>query len=83
MLKSYVSALYKTKHCKKYIANGYCPYGLRCQFIHGSKHTLGSSISATLPMPLAQYQRRISDHHFEGLSDSLIETASPKPEQKQ
>lgn len=34
MIKTDVSNLYKTKLCKKYSANGYCPYGMRCQFIH-------------------------------------------------
>jgi len=34
MVKTDVSANYKTKLCKKYSMNGYCPYGLRCQFIH-------------------------------------------------
>jgi butyrate response factor 1 len=34
MIKSDVSVLYKTKLCKKYSTNGYCPYGMRCQFIH-------------------------------------------------
>ena len=33
MLKTDVSAQYKTKYCKKYL-NGYCPYGPRCLFIH-------------------------------------------------
>ena len=34
MIKTDVSVLYKTKLCKKFMANGYCPYGMRCQFIH-------------------------------------------------
>ena len=34
MIKTDVSILYKTKLCKKYSTNGYCPYGMRCQFIH-------------------------------------------------
>lgn len=34
MIKTDVSVLYKTKLCKKYSTNGYCPYGMRCQFIH-------------------------------------------------
>ena len=34
MIKSDVSQLYKTKMCKKYSTLGYCPYGMRCQFIH-------------------------------------------------
>ena len=34
MVKSDVSVLYKTKLCKKFSQNGYCPYGTRCQFVH-------------------------------------------------
>ena len=34
MIKTDVSVLYKTKLCKKFSTNGYCPYGMRCQFIH-------------------------------------------------
>ena len=34
MIKTDVSILYKTKLCKKYSTTGYCPYGMRCQFIH-------------------------------------------------
>ena len=34
MVKSDVSVLYKTKLCKKFSQNGYCPYGVRCQFVH-------------------------------------------------
>ena len=34
MVKTDVSHNYKTKFCKKFAANGYCPYGVRCQFIH-------------------------------------------------
>jgi hypothetical protein len=34
MIKTDVSVLYKTKLCKKYSTNGYCPYGMKCQFIH-------------------------------------------------
>ena len=39
MIKTDVSALYKTKLCKKFSANGYCPYGMRCQFIHQVSET--------------------------------------------
>ena len=47
MIKSDVSAQYKTKECKKYAQNGYCPYGVRCQFIHGQKDTMVSPHSTT------------------------------------
>ena len=39
MIKNDVSNLYKTKLCKKYSTNGYCPYGMRCQFIHDMSET--------------------------------------------
>lgn len=39
MIKTDVSILYKTKMCKKYSTNGYCPYGMRCQFIHNVAET--------------------------------------------
>jgi len=39
MIKTDVSVLYKTKLCKKFSANGYCPYGMRCQFIHDLSET--------------------------------------------
>jgi cobalamin biosynthesis Co2+ chelatase CbiK len=44
MIKSDVSVLYKTKLCKKYSTNGYCPYGMRCQFIHEFSETKDPSI---------------------------------------
>jgi len=42
-MKSDVPVLYKTKLCKKYMQNGYCPYGVRCQFIHGKDAKMPSS----------------------------------------
>jgi len=47
MIKSDVSAQYKTKECKKYAQNGYCPYGVRCQFIHGQKDLMVCSPQST------------------------------------
>lgn len=41
MVKTDVSVLYKTKVCKKYSMNGYCPYGVRCQFIHDTTENPG------------------------------------------
>ncbi|KHN81352.1 hypothetical protein Tcan_18154 [Toxocara canis] len=35
---------YKTKLCNKFSANGYCPYGERCQFIH--------EMPPSLPVPM-------------------------------
>ena len=34
MVKTQVSANYKTKQCRTFMSKGYCPYGVRCQFIH-------------------------------------------------
>jgi hypothetical protein len=28
------SSNYKTKKCKQFFENGFCPYGSRCQFLH-------------------------------------------------
>ena len=33
---------YKTKPCVKFTEEGYCPYGIRCQFIHRSEKMEGS-----------------------------------------
>lgn len=62
-MKNYLSANYKTKMCKKYQSNGYCPYGQRCQFIHGTKDNMYTKI---------QSFRKYSDNTFESLSESLI-----------
>lgn len=37
MIRTDLTSQYKTKFCKKYLANGYCPYGQRCLFIHDQK----------------------------------------------
>ena len=52
MIKSDVSALYKTKQCKKYLVNGFCPYGQRCQFIHGEQE---EAVFLEYSAPPAQY----------------------------
>jgi len=39
MIRTDLSSQYKTKFCKKYQANGYCPYGQRCLFIHDQKES--------------------------------------------
>lgn len=35
MMKTNLPVNYKTKMCRKYQMNNYCPYGTRCQFKHG------------------------------------------------
>mmetsp|Transcript_41799 Transcript_41799/g.63855 ORF Transcript_41799/g.63855 Transcript_41799/m.63855 type:complete len:92 (-) Transcript_41799:525-800(-) len=51
MVKTDVSSLYKTKLCKKFSATGYCPYGIRCQFIHdpSETHKLNGEIEEVVP----------------------------------
>jgi len=39
----FVHEKYKTKLCKSFHASNYCPYGLRCIFIHLSKNRLEES----------------------------------------
>jgi hypothetical protein len=36
-LKEDKKSFYKTKLCKQFFCEGYCPYGLRCQFSHKKK----------------------------------------------
>jgi hypothetical protein len=33
-LKTNINPNYKTKKCIQFYENGYCPYGIRCQFLH-------------------------------------------------
>ena len=63
--------------CKKYQTNGYCPYGQRCQFIHGHKDNIYTKIQN-------QSFRKYSDNTFDHLSDSLIcDSASFKSQVEQ
>lgn len=66
MVKTEVSVNYKTKLCKKYSANGYCPYGVRCQFIH--------EISETNKTP------QVEAKPAEVLDQEVVD--GPKPEKK-
>jgi len=50
MIKSDVSAQYKTKDCKKYAQTGYCPYGSRCQFIHNNKYLPAMQSNSPIPV---------------------------------
>jgi len=50
MIKSDVSAQYKTKDCKKYAQTGYCPYGSRCQFIHNNKYLPAMQSNSPTPV---------------------------------
>ena len=36
-IKNFVATNYKTKKCKQFFENGYCPYGSRCQFLHNEE----------------------------------------------
>ena len=54
MIKTDVSVLYKTKLCKKFSANGYCPYGMRCQFIHEFPGEGDAEKKSQPPQPAAE-----------------------------
>lgn len=56
MVKTDVSVLFKTKLCKKYSSNGYCPYGQKCQFIH--------DISEAAPEVRSQIEQQIAGNKF-------------------
>jgi hypothetical protein len=75
MNKSDVSAQYKTKECKKFAQTGYCPYGSRCQFIHGPKDL--PAIQTNSPAPATLSTKDISP--FSDLS-SLLSTQTPNKE---
>jgi hypothetical protein len=74
MMKSDVPVLYKTKLCKKYMQNGYCPYGVRCQFIHGKDTKMPSSGENSPQGKNAVMQGNIYDQ--EGLTQA--DKKSPK-----
>jgi hypothetical protein len=52
MVKTDVSVLFKTKLCKKYSSNGYCPYAQKCQFIH--------DISEAAPEVRSQIEQQVA-----------------------
>jgi len=62
MLKTDVSALYKTKLCKKFSANGYCPYGMRCQFIHDISEASPAVLQSLQPPKKQQKQEFIKEN---------------------
>jgi len=35
----HVAPQYKTKKCRSFFENGFCPYGSRCQFLHSEAIT--------------------------------------------
>jgi hypothetical protein len=57
MIKTDVSVLYKTKLCKKYATNGYCPYGMRCQFIH----EMAETGHQTMTMPIQTQKIEVNE----------------------
>ena len=63
MMKRDLPGKYKTKMCKKFQTNGYCPYGQRCMFMHG----VTDSITG----------RKYSDNTFENQLECLLDT-TPK-----
>mmetsp|Transcript_14512 Transcript_14512/g.22520 ORF Transcript_14512/g.22520 Transcript_14512/m.22520 type:complete len:204 (-) Transcript_14512:596-1207(-) len=60
MLKTDVSLLYKTKLCKKFI-QGYCPYGMRCQFIHDASEAIAPPSSTRGEQKFAKKEERDDD----------------------
>ena len=81
MMKSDVPVLYKTKYCKKYMQNGYCPYGVRCQFIHGVKENKcqPSACSAeTSPARGHSEENLIARGEIMSLQEPFIKTNSKK-----
>lgn len=53
-VKTDVPKNYKTKLCKRYHKQMYCPYGARCQFLHGElqqvdKPVLAESVAIAEP----------------------------------
>lgn len=41
-LKTNINPNYKTKKCIQFYENGYCPYGIRCQFLHKETENVNS-----------------------------------------
>lgn len=55
-LKTNINPNYKTKKCIQFYENGYCPYGIRCQFLHkeqfvGDKPATIAPITTTSTIP--------------------------------
>lgn len=77
MIKTDVSVLYKTKLCKKYSTMGYCPYGMRCQFIHDvaeANHNGIVAIQNQKPMPVKKLE--VTSAEFEPKQDQARASAS-------
>lgn len=58
MCKTDVSTNYKTKFCKKFAANGYCPYGVRCQFIHDISEIPPQMLEKMKDKPMSRKDRK-------------------------
>ena len=61
MVKTDVSQNYKTKFCKKFAANGYCPYGVRCQFIHDVSEVPADMLDLVQSKPLSRKERKMAN----------------------
>ena len=61
MVKTDVSQNYKTKFCKKFAANGYCPYGVRCQFIHDVAEVPSDMLENIKSKPLSRKERKLAN----------------------
>jgi hypothetical protein len=79
MIKTDVSVLYKTKLCKKYSTMGYCPYGMRCQFIHNVAETNQAGIVALQnqkPQQVKKLEMTVNSPEFEMKPDPTRSSAS-------
>lgn len=63
MVKTDVSVLYKTKLCKKFSANGWCPYGMRCQFIHDISETQNPQVQQTQKIKQSHVKSNCAHQH--------------------
>ena len=76
MVKTDVSHNYKTKFCKKFAANGYCPYGVRCQFIHDISEVPPQMLEKMKDKPMSRKDRKAAQK-----MKKLMELGSQAPHQ--
>ena len=46
--KKHVPSKYKTRLCKQYHVALYCPYGMRCQFVHSNRDFFSTTNNNTM-----------------------------------
>lgn len=81
-LKTNINPNYKTKKCIQFYEHGYCPYGIRCQFLHkeNEKGNIASSANnsifsspQTVLGGVSQISKEIS---YRKIMESLMENLS-------